>query len=189
MVRVLKESESEIKNKFEIELKALRKIDLDEDYSPGEESFLTFELDTEGLIDINKIRKYMEFDKYYPDNNIELEYVDFDDWFIDEHTGENAWVSIKFKLISKKPLDIEDCKEIADSLIDYLVFEHLRASVSGIVVYYTDKWDYNREDIYEERHVDEDYSETIQVHIEYLNSPIQIEIISSSQTEINDKEK
>ncbi len=60
MVRVLKESESEIKNNFEVELKALRKIELDEDYySPGEESSLTFELDTEGLIDINKIRKYM----------------------------------------------------------------------------------------------------------------------------------
>lgn len=181
MVTILKENENLNDNKSEVEIKALQKIEIDEDYYPDEESSLTFELYSDGKIDLNKIQDYMEFDKYYPDNKIKLDYVDFDDWFIDEHTGEEAWVSIVFKITSEKPLEKEDYEETAEALIEYLTDEHLKVEISGEVVYYRDEWDYSREDVYQSRHVNDDYSETARVHVMYKNNPVQIQIIKNNE--------
>lgn len=180
MVRIIKEDKNSNKLEFETEIKALQKIEIDEKYYPDEESSLTFKLYTDGTIDINKIQAYMEFDKYYPDNNITLKYVNFDDWFIDEYTGEEAWVSIKFKILSEKLLEKEDYEEIAESLIEYLTDSYLKVEVSGEVVYYNDEWDNYRETVYQSRHVDDEYKETAKVYVSSYNNPVQIEIIKSA---------
>ena len=182
MVKILKENENFDSAKFEVEIKALQKIEIDDGYYPDDESSLTYELYSDGNIDIDKIQKYMEFDNYYPDNKVILKYVDFDDWFMDEDTGEDAWVSIIFKIASEKPLTKDDYEETAEALIEYLVDEHLKVSISGEVVYYRDEWDYHREDVYQSRHVDDNYSETTGVHVVIRNNPVQIQIIKSTKT-------